>query len=291
MMELVLVTGMAGAGKSCVLNAMEDIGYYVVDNLPLTFLRQFVSHCLEKGGKLSRVAMVIDIRSCECFPELAEAYRTLKIELRDDIHCRMVCLEASEQILLTRFRTARRSHPLAGRFGGDLSRAIAYESEHLQSIRAAADVMLDTSLLSNSQLKEQIKMQFTTHLTDTMLIQVMSFGFKYGAPLEADLMFDMRCLPNPYYIPELKHHTGIERCVQDYVMHAPESQAYFEKITNMLDFLIPLYIREGRTQLAIGFGCTGGHHRSVTFAELVSEHLRNHDWHILTLHRDYKKEK
>lgn len=291
MMELILVTGMAGAGKSCVLNAMEDIGYYVVDNLPLTFLRQFIGHCLEKGGKLSRVAMVIDIRSCERYTELAEAYRSLKIDMRNDVRCRLICLEASEQVLATRFRTARRLHPLAERFEGDIPRAIAYEREHLETIRAAADMMLDTSLLSTSQLKEQVKMQFTAHLTDAMLIQVMSFGFKYGAPLEADLVFDMRCLPNPYYIPELRHHTGMESCVQEYVMAADASKEYYDKITNMLDFLIPLYISEGRTQLVIGFGCTGGHHRSVTFAELVSEHLRKNDLHIVTLHRDYKKEK
>ncbi len=291
MMELLLVTGMAGAGKSCVLNALEDIGYYAVDNLPLSILRTFVSHCLEKGGKLSRVAMVIDIRSCERYGELAECYRALKKELRNDVRCKMLCLEASEPVLLNRFRTARRLHPLAARFEGDLSRAIAYESDHLQSIRAAADSILDTSLLSNAQLKEQVKAQFSDHLTDVMMIQVMSFGFKYGAPMETDLVFDMRCLPNPYYDPDLRHHTGTETCVQDYVMNADSSRAYFDKITNLLEFLIPLYIQEGRTQLVVGFGCTGGKHRSVTFAELVSAHLREKGYPIVTQHRDYKKEK
>ncbi len=290
-MELILVTGMAGAGKSCVLNAMEDIGYYVVDNLPLTFLRQFLEHCLHQGGKLSRVAMVIDIRSCERYTELAEVYRTLKKEMRDEVRCRLLCLEASEPVLVTRFRTARRLHPLAAKFEGDIAHAISYEREHLQPIRAAADFMLDTSLLSNAQLKEQIKNQFSSHISDALMIQVMSFGFKYGAPMEADLVFDMRCLPNPYYVDELRHHTGVEKCVQDYVMDADSSREYFEKVTSMLEFLIPLYHREGRTQLVIAFGCTGGKHRSVTFAELVSAHLNSKDLHIITHHRDYKKEK
>lgn len=291
MMELILVTGMAGAGKTCVLDAMEDIGFYCIDNLPLSMMREFVAHCLEKGGKLSRVAVVIDIRSCERYSQLAEAYRTMKRELRDDVRCRMVCLEASEQVLLTRFRTMRRKHPLAERFEGDLSHAIAYERSHLQSIRAAADMMLDSSLTSTMQLKEHVKLQFTQHITDAMMIQVMSFGFKYGAPMEADLVFDMRCLPNPYYVPELKAHTGCEVCVQEYVMNSPASHEYFEKVTSMLEFLIPLYISEGRSQLVVGFGCTGGKHRSVTFAELVSAHLRGKDLHIVTQHRDYKKDK
>ena len=148
-----------------------------------------------------------------------------------------------------------------------------------------------SSLTSTSQLKDQVKNLFMPHITDAMPIQVMSFGFKYGAPLETDLVFDMRCLPNPYYVDDLREHTGVEKCVQDYVMDAPESKEYFDKIVDLLKFLVPLYISEGRPQLVIGFGCTGGQHRSVTFAELVSAELRKADMHVITHHRDYKKSK
>ena len=291
MMELIIVTGMAGAGKTSALNAMEDIGYYVVDNLPLALLRPFVRQCLEQPERFSRTAIVMDIRSCERYAELSEDVSDLRREMSGRILCRMLCLEASDQVLVTRFRTSRRSHPLAKRFEGDLGRAIAYEREHLQPLRAAADIMMDSSLLTASQLKDQIKNLFMPHITDAMTIQVMSFGFKYGSPMEADLVFDMRCLPNPYYVDELREHTGVEACVQEYVMQADESKEYYDKVTKMLDFLIPLYIQEGRPQLVVAFGCTGGQHRSVTFAELVSEYLRQQEIPLITLHRDYKKHK
>ncbi|HBI86187.1 MAG TPA: RNase adapter RapZ [Ruminococcus sp.] len=290
MMDMILVTGMAGAGKTSALDALEDIGYYVVDNLPLAMLETYLRHCLEKGGRYSRTAAVIDLRSCHRYSELAETYRSMKKLFHEEIRFRMLCIEASEEVLLKRFRTFRRIHPVAARkFEGDLDAAILFEREQLQTIRATADFLLDSSLVSASQLKEQVKTLFIKRITDAMPIQIMSFGFKYGAPLETDLVFDMRCLPNPFYVPELKEHTGVEKCVQDYVMDAPESQEYFKKVTDLLKFLVPLYIHEGRTQLVIGFGCTGGQHRSVTFAELVSEELRKADMQVITHHRDYKK--
>lgn len=289
MMELIVVTGMAGAGKTSATDALEDIGYYVVDNLPLFDLREFVLRCRDRDGRFARVAVVVDIRSCDRYSELAEGCRALKKELHDEVRCRVLCLEASETVLMKRFRTTRRSHPLAKRFEGDLSAAIRYEQAHLQPLRATADFMLDSSNTSASQLKDQIKNLFMPHITDAMTIQVMSFGFKHGAPLEADLVFDMRCLPNPYYVEELKEHTGVEACVQEYVMDSPDSREYLERVLGMLRFLIPLYIREGRPQLVVAFGCTGGRHRSVTFAELVSQALRGDGMLIFTHHRDYKK--
>lgn len=290
MMEMILVTGMAGAGKTSALDALEDIGYYAVDNLPLAMLEPFLQHCLEKGGRYSRAAAVIDLRSCHRYSELAEAYCLLREQYHNEIRFRMLCMEAADGTLLKRFRTFRRIHPVAAtKFEGDLEKAIRFEHDELQVLRATADFLLDSSLISASELKEQVKTAFVRSIADAMPIQVMSFGFKYGAPLETDLVFDMRCLPNPYYVPELKEHTGVEACVQEYVMDAPESKEYFEKVTALLKFLIPLYIREGRTQLVVGFGCTGGHHRSVTFAELVSEELRKCNMHVITHHRDYKK--
>ncbi|MBR5405773.1 MAG: RNase adapter RapZ [Oscillospiraceae bacterium] len=289
MMELIVVTGMAGAGKTCAMDALEDIGYYVVENLPLFELREFALRCLERDGRFARVAAVVDIRSCDRYSELAEAYRAMKKELHDEVRCRLLCMEASEAVLLKRFRTMRRIHPLAKRFEGDLTAAIRYEQSHLQPLRASADFMLDSSNTSVSELKDQIKNLFMPHITDAMTIQVMSFGFKHGAPLEADLVYDMRCLPNPYYVEELKEHTGVEACVQEYVMDSEDSREYLERVLGMLRFLIPLYIREGRTQLVVAFGCTGGRHRSVTFAELVSKALREDGLHIFTHHRDYQK--
>lgn len=292
-MEFIIVTGMAGAGKTCAINALEDIGYYCVENLPLSFLPQFVEMCRERGGRLSRVAAVIDIRSCDRFSELVSEYLTIRntepIGAAEALSCRMLCLEASDAALQNRFRTSRRSHPLSERFEGNLPAALAFEREMLQPVRAHADFLIDSSLLSASQLKEQVKALFMAHISDAMLIQVMSFGFKYGAPMEADLMYDMRCLPNPYYIEELREHTGCEESVREYVMNAPESQEYYQKVRELLDFLIPLYVKEGRPQLVIAFGCTGGRHRSVTFAELITAHLRQQGYHVVKQHRDFKK--
>ena len=290
MMEMILVTGMAGAGKTSALDALEDIGYYAVDNLPLELLEKYVMFSLERGGRYSRTAAVVDLRSCHRYSHLAESYRNLREKYRGEVRFRMLCVEAQEEVLLKRFRTLRRIHPVAARkFEGDVDAAIKFENDQLQIIRATADFLLDSSLTTNQQLKDQVKTLFMQRITDAMPIQVMSFGFKYGAPLEADLVFDMRCLPNPYYVDYLKEHTGVEKSVQNYVMDAPESKEYFDKVTKLLKFLVPLYIREGRTQLVVGFGCTGGQHRSVTFAELVSEELRKADLHVITHHRDYKK--
>ena len=289
-MEMILVTGMAGAGKTSALDALEDLGYYAVDNLPLALLETYIEFCLGRGGRYTRSAAVVDLRSCHRYPELAEAYCRLREKYHSEIRFRMLCVEASEEVLIKRFRTLRRIHPVAARkFDDDIDAAIRFERDQLQIIRETADYMFDSSLTTSAQLKEQVKTYFTVLLTDAMPIQVMSFGFKYGAPLEADLVFDVRCLPNPYYVDALREHTGVEKCVQDYVMNAPESQEYFEKITAMLKFLVPLYVREGRPQLVIGFGCTGGQHRSVTFAELVAAELRKSDLHVNTHHRDYKK--
>ncbi len=292
MMELILVTGMAGAGQTTALHALEDIGYYAVDNLPLAMLEGFLQYCLEKGGRYAQAAVVIDLRSCQRYSELAEAYCAMREKYQEKIRFRMICVEAAEDVLMKRFHTAHRIHPVAVReFDGDLAKAIRFEQEQMQSLLAAAELALDTSQWTAARLKEQVKNHFLPRLTDAMPIQIMSFGFKYGAPPETDLVFDMRCLPNPYYVDSLRAHTGVEKCVQDYVMQAQESQAYFEKVMDMLQFLVPLYAREGKTQLVVGFGCTGGQHRSVTFAELVSEALRRLDMHVTTNHRDYKKER
>lgn len=292
MMEMILVTGMAGAGKTSALNALEDIGYYTVDNLPLEMLETYLLYCRDKGGRYSRTAAVIDLRSCHRYSELAEEYRNLVEKYQGEIKFQMLCMEASVDVALKRFRTSRRDHPVARRkFEGDLENAIRFEEEQLQVIRATADYEIDSSLLTAAQLKEQVKSHFLPRLTDAMPIQVMSFGFKYGAPLEADLVFDMRCLPNPYYVDYLKEHTGVEKCVQNYVMDADSSREYFRKVTDLLKFLIPLYISEGRPQLVVAFGCTGGQHRSVTFAELISEELKKSDMHVILHHRDYRKKR
>lgn len=289
MMELIVVAGMSGAGKTSAAEALEDIGYSVMDGLPLPLLRTLVPECLNKGGVYERLAAVADLRSCESYSELTDTVKAMKAEYSGKVRVRLLCMEAAADVIMKRFRLQRRLHPLQNRFEGDLAAAIAYEQTHLQPIRGAADHLVDTSQISVGELKEQIRELFVPRTADALTVLVMSFGFKHGEPLGTDIVFDMRCLPNPFYVPELKEHDGTEACVQDFVMDAPESQEYFERVLGLLRFLIPLYIRSGRPQLAVGFGCTGGQHRSVTFAERVSEALRSDGLYVISHHRDLKR--
>ncbi len=195
------------------------------------------------------------------------------------------------EVLIKRYKETRRKHPLDEKFNGNMHEAIRYERNRLSQLREIADYYIETSLYSSARLKEQVKSIFLENSSDSLIIKVMSFGFKYGVSTEADLVFDVRCLPNPYYIEELRKHTGIEKCVQNYVMDSEQSQELFKKITGLIDFLIPLYIREGKSQLVISFGCTGGKHRSITFAELMSEHLIKNNYKVQKYHRDITKDK
>ena len=288
-MELLIVTGMSGSGKSSVMDVMEDIGYYCIDNIPPMLISQFVDLCRQSETAIDKIAAAVDIRSGDMFAEIFRSWQKLKAN--NDISVKVLFIEASDEVLIKRYKETRRKHPLDEKFNGNMHEAIKYEWQQLSQLREIADYYIETSNLSSSQLKEQIKSLFLERDSDSLVIKVMSFGFKYGVSTESDLVFDVRCLPNPYYVPELRNHTGLDQCVRDYVMKHESSQQLFSKIADLIDFLIPMYVHEGKSQLVIAFGCTGGKHRSITFAELMTKHLLSKDYKVQKYHRDITKDK
>lgn len=288
-MQIVIVTGMSGSGKSSAMDVLEDIGYYCIDNLPPQLLGKFIDICRQTENKIEKLAISVDLRSGKLFGDAYHVLRTL--ERTPELDVKVLYLEATDEVIIKRYKETRRKHPLDERFNGSLHSAIAYEREQLLPVKGIADYYIESSYISAAQLKKQIKDIFLDHESDSLLIKVMSFGFKYGASTEADLMFDVRCLPNPYYIPELKTHTGCEACVQDYVLSFEQSQELLRKLEDLLDFLIPLYIKEGKSRLVIAFGCTGGKHRSVTFAEQIGDHLLANGMRVSKQHRDIGRDR
>lgn len=286
-MKFLIVTGLSGSGKSGAVNVLEDIGYYCIDNIPPQLIPKFAEICLN-NKQMKKVAIVTDIRGGELFLELDEGLNYLKNHKLDTS---ILFLDASDEVLIKRYKETRRKHPLDEQCHGSIQRAITAEREVLASVREVADYYIDTSDLSMGQLKETVYSLFLDNPSDSMVVKVMSFGFKYGVSREADLVFDVRCLPNPFYIPELKQHTGLESCVKDYVLSFEQSQKLAEKLKDMLDFLIPLYIHEGKSQLVIAFGCTGGKHRSVTFAETIFKYLSDKGMKCRICHRDINKDR
>ena len=215
-MQVVVVTGMSGSGKSTVMDVMEDIGYYCIDNLPPQLIHRFVEICRESENKLEKIAIAADLRSGEMF---ADAYDCVcRLKEQSDLHVKLLYIEAQDEVIIKRYKETRRKHPLDERFNGCLHQALEFEREQLLRLKAIADYYIETSYISVSQLKEQIRETFLETPSDSLSIKVTSFGFKYGVSTESDLVFDVRCLPNPYYIPELRHHTGCDACVRDYVM-------------------------------------------------------------------------
>ena len=288
-MKLLIVTGMSGSGKSSVMDVMEDIGYYCIDNIPPKLIPQFVDLCRKSDSAIDRIAVAVDIRTGDMFAEIFRAWQSLKTE--PDVTVRVLFIEADDEVIVKRYKETRRKHPLDEKFNGNLHEAIQYERNQLSQLREVADYYIETSGFTASQLKEQVKTIFLEHTSDSLMIKVMSFGFKYGVSTESDLVFDVRCLPNPYYVKELKNHTGIESCVQDYVMGFEQSQKLFEKLTDLIDYLIPMYVQEGKSRLVIAFGCTGGKHRSITFAEYMAKHLVNKGYKVQKYHRDITKDR
>ncbi|MBO7396156.1 MAG: RNase adapter RapZ [Ruminococcus sp.] len=288
-MDLLIVTGMSGSGKSSVMDVMEDIGFYCIDNIPPKLIQQFVDLCRKSDSGIDRIAVAVDIRTGDMFAEIFRAWQELKSEA--DVRVRVLFIEADDEVLIKRYKETRRKHPLDEKFNGNLHEAIQYERNQLSQLREVADYYIETSGYTAAQLKEQVKAIFLEHTSDSLIIKVMSFGFKYGVSTESDLVFDVRCLPNPYYVKELKNHTGIESCVQDYVMGFEQSQVLFRKLTDLIDFLIPMYVQEGKSQLVIAFGCTGGKHRSITFAEYMAKHLVKKNYKVQKYHRDITKDR
>lgn len=283
-MNLIIITGLSGAGKSRAIQCLEDIGYFCIDNMPPQLLLKFVE--LYRANESAKgIAIVCDIRSGKMFSQLSSSLDELTAAGHSyDI----LFLEASDETLIKRYKETRRQHPLSG--NGRIIDGISKEREMLREVRSRATHILDTSMLKSSQLAEQIAQIYSGHSKfDGLIINVMSFGFKYGIPLDSDLVFDVRFLPNPFYIEELKNHTGLESCVSDYVMSFEQSREFLSKLTDMVEYLIPHYIEEGKTQLVIGIGCTGGHHRSVTIAEALYKKLKENHHNALSTHRDIQK--
>lgn len=287
-MQFIIVTGMSGAGKSTALNILEDMGFYCVENLPIPLVGKFADLLHGDGKKIENAALGIDIRSGDDLPELAE---TLDAWDEEKIPYRILFLEAGDETLIKRFKETRRVHPLAAR--GRLEEGIASERERLGFLKDRADYILDTSSLLTRDLREEIERIFVRqeHFS-SLYVTVLSFGFKYGLPADADLVFDVRFLPNPYYVDEMRNKTGLETAVQNYVRQGGTADIFLGKLEEMLKFLIPLYIREGKNQLVIAVGCTGGKHRSVTVAQMIYERLKNYkDIGLRVDHRDIERKK
>ena len=287
-MKFVIVTGMSGAGKSTAMKMMEDMGYYCVDNLPIPLIEKFAELALGNNQGLSnQVALGIDIRSGQELPlldKILQRWRT------DGIPFEILFLDASDEVLLKRYKETRRNHPLAG--AGRIDEGIKKERECLAFLKKQANVILDTSMLLTKELRQELEKIYMEDGTyDNLFVTVMSFGFKYGIPADADLVFDVRFLPNPYYVENLRPKTGEEKEIQDYVKQGGTADIFLGKLYDMLDFLIPNYVLEGKNQLVIGIGCTGGKHRSVTIANAVYEHLKQQKGLGVKLyHRDIEKD-
>ena len=282
-MRFVIVTGMSGAGKLTAQKMMEDMGYYCVDNLPVPLIGKFVELILEPSQEITKAVLGIDVRADQSFDDVMDALEELK---KKGFPYEILFMEASDATLMKRYKETRRMHPLA--MGGRVADGISKERKILEKMKADADYVIDTSHLLTRELKEELDRIFVGNKDyNSLMINVVSFGFKHGIPADVDLLFDVRFLPNPFYIDELKHKTGNDKEVRDYVMSFPEAEVFLQKLTDMISFLIPNYIKEGKNQLIVGIGCTGGKHRSVTLANKLYEQLKDKGSYGLTVsHRD-----
>lgn len=286
-LELVIITGMSGAGKTVVLQTFEDLGYFCVDNMPPSLLPKFWE-LVKESGKISRVCLVIDLRSRAFFDEIMTAIGSL--DNTSFITTKTIFLDASDDVLVSRYKETRRNHPLT-QTAGTLSEGIKKERELLMDIRSRAQWVVDTSKTTPRQLREMILEKFQDKEHGLFHIEVVSFGFKYSAPIDADILMDVRFLPNPHYVDELRPLTGLDKAVYDYVMQQPETETFYRKFTDLLDYIIPGYKKEGKTSVTIGIGCTGGQHRSVALTERVALHLQNDGYVVNITHRDKNKRK
>ena len=281
-MRFVIVTGMSGAGKSSALKMLEDVGYFCVDNLPVALLDKFADMLLDETAKIENVALGIDIRNGGGIGELA--YKLKEIEAAG-IKYEILYLNASNRILLKRYKETRRNHPLSR--DGRVEDGIAKEREIMKFLQDQATYVIDTSQLLTRELKEEIDRIFVDgEEGERFQIAVVSFGFKHGIPSDSDLVFDVRFLPNPYYVEELRNKTGDDQEVRDYVMDSEISHQFYDKLLDMINFLVPQYIKEGKHHLVLSIGCTGGRHRSVTICNLISDELMKQDYRVVKKHRD-----
>ncbi|MBB6624568.1 RNase adapter RapZ [Clostridium gasigenes] len=282
-MRFIIVTGLSGAGKTEATRSLEDMGYFCVDNLPPKLIPKFAEACLQSDGKINKVALVIDIRGGIFFEDLFESLVYLK---NQDFQYEILFLDASDEKLVKRFKESRRSHPLAA--NGRITTGIDEERRKLREVKDRADIIIDTSKYEIRDLREEMNKNYGDEKEPKkqLSITVLSFGFKYGIPVDADLVFDVRFIPNPFYIPELKPYSGGDRPVRDYVLAQEETKGFLTRTEDMLKFLIPNYKKEGKRQLIVAIGCTGGRHRSVAIANAIEEILCEDKFNARVEHRD-----
>jgi UPF0042 nucleotide-binding protein len=283
--RFVIITGMSGAGRSQAMHSFEDLGYFCIDNLPPTLIPKFAELAAQSQGKINRIALVSDIRGGDFFASLLEALQMLE-DVGFDYE--IVFLEADDDVLIRRYKETRRRHPLASQ--GSILEGLKAEKKLLADIRSKADKIIDTSQLAPQQLKEEITALYAPDSKqENILITLVAFGFKYGIPLDADLVFDVRFLPNPHYVEHLRPLTGNSEEVKDYVWKWTITHKFFQKLVDLIHFLIPCYIKEGKPQLVIAIGCTGGKHRSVSMVNELDKFLSGKNYHVIKEYRDIKK--
>lgn len=283
--EFIILTGVSGAGKSTAMGFMEDVGYYCIDNMPTELLTTFVG-LLSKGNEYEKVAMVVDVRSSSVFEQFINSVKEVE-NFGYDV--RIVYLDVNDSEALKRYKLTRRKHPFADKFNGNIEGAIAYEKEILAPLRMRADYVIDTSNIDAPKLRSRLAQVLLGGNREIMNIHCISFGFKYGIPSSADFVIDVRCLPNPYWNVELRDKTGLDKEVKDYVFSFDESNELLKKLIDLLDFLNPLYIKEGKSQIVLAIGCTGGNHRSVAIAEALKEYFSKKWENVSVYHRDIER--
>ena len=287
-MRFVIVTGMSGGGKATAIHMLEDAGYYCVDNLPVSLIEKFAELITKPDNDISKVVLGIDARAGQAFEEVAGIIDSLK---EKGIPIEVLFMDCSDQVLIKRYKETRRIHPM-NNAGDRIEDGIAKEREVLAEVKKRADYVIDSSNLLTRELKEELDKIFVKNEEyNSLMVTILSFGFKHGIPSDADLVFDVRFLPNPYYIDELKHHTGNDQDVQDYVKSFPACNEFLDKLEDMLEFLIPGYVQEGKYQLVVAIGCTGGRHRSVTIANEIYNRLKasGGKYGLRLFHRDVKQ--
>ncbi|MDD2295290.1 MAG: RNase adapter RapZ [Eubacteriales bacterium] len=281
-MEFIIVTGLSGAGKSHAVRCLEDLGYYAIDNMPPQLIREFVGLVKRTSGGVEKIAFVADIRGGRFFDDLRESLDYLETE---GIEYKIMFMEASDEVLIRRYKETRRTHPLA--VSGNMLDAIGQERKRLEKIRNRASFVIDTSNMKVAEFHQEIKrLLLSDQEANSFTITVQSFGYKYGMPAEADWVLDLRFLPNPFYLASMKNLTGKSKKVREYVLGFPEAQAFINGVVALILSLIPHYIREGKYNLVLALGCTGGHHRSVAVANRIAEILESKGKHVVVMHRD-----
>ena len=282
-MEILIISGLSGGGKSKAASLLEDMGFYIVDNMPAGLILKFAEFCAAGSSRYRRVALVYDVRTADTFDEFLEVLATLR---QREYNCKLLFLEAEVDVIIKRYKETRRMHPLQEQTGS-LETAVNREIAMMAPVRAQADAIIDSSRYSTARLRGELLLLFGgSQDAGRMEVSVVSFGFKHGLPLEADLVLDVRFMPNPFYIDALRSKTGLDQRVRDYVFSFRETRQFLEKLRDLLGFVLPLYQEEGKTVLVIAVGCTGGHHRSVAVTHALAEYIRNLGYQVTENHRD-----